>query len=377
MLFDADGRSLVDRRGDRAERLGKIDPAQSGRRLRDAAIRPHPDRRRDVTALPPSARPVSMVFQENNLFAHLDVEKNVGLGRSPALRLTAGDRQPWPKRCRAPGSPARRSACRANCPAASASASRWPACSSAIARCCFSTSLSPRSARRLREDMLDLLVGVQAERRMTVLFVTHQPEDARRVADNIVFLEDGTVAASGPTRRFLRRGWTGSVPALYRSGRHDAITRICPEADIIYNQTACWAILCYWPDQREYGTSGHTVACRRDLRRIINERKPFCRSAQNRSGPLSPAEPARASCAAAGLSRLLAGCQVFPAVGGDQSRNRPSGLPTSPVTVDSVSRNDRLAELAQGPASAHPGHLWRRIFRSRSWSAWSPRSSAT
>ena len=48
---------------------------------------------RDVTALPPSARPVSMVFQENNLFAHLDVEKNVGLGRSPALRLTAEDRR--------------------------------------------------------------------------------------------------------------------------------------------------------------------------------------------------------------------------------------------------------------------------------------------
>ena len=45
----------------------------------------------DVTALPPAARPVSMVFQENNLFAHLDVGKNVGLGRSPSLRLTAAD----------------------------------------------------------------------------------------------------------------------------------------------------------------------------------------------------------------------------------------------------------------------------------------------
>ena len=38
----------------------------------------------DVTALPPAARPVSMVFQENNLFSHLDVAANVGLGRSPA-----------------------------------------------------------------------------------------------------------------------------------------------------------------------------------------------------------------------------------------------------------------------------------------------------
>ena len=47
---------------------------------------------RDVTALPPAERPVSMVFQENNLFAHLTVEDNVGLGISPALKLAAADR---------------------------------------------------------------------------------------------------------------------------------------------------------------------------------------------------------------------------------------------------------------------------------------------
>ncbi|RUV09122.1 ATP-binding cassette domain-containing protein, partial [Mesorhizobium sp. M7A.T.Ca.TU.009.01.3.1] len=46
----------------------------------------------DVSAEPASARPVSMVFQENNLFAHLSVEQNVGLGRSPSLGLTEADR---------------------------------------------------------------------------------------------------------------------------------------------------------------------------------------------------------------------------------------------------------------------------------------------
>ncbi|TIS00058.1 MAG: ATP-binding cassette domain-containing protein, partial [Mesorhizobium sp.] len=45
----------------------------------------------NVDNAPPSARPVSMVFQENNLFAHLSVEGNVGLGRSPSLKLTADD----------------------------------------------------------------------------------------------------------------------------------------------------------------------------------------------------------------------------------------------------------------------------------------------
>src|SRR5690606_954479 len=45
----------------------------------------------DVTAASPAARPVSMVFQENNLFAHLDVRSNVGLGRSAAMRLSPAD----------------------------------------------------------------------------------------------------------------------------------------------------------------------------------------------------------------------------------------------------------------------------------------------
>lgn len=40
----------------------------------------------------PAERPVTMVFQENNLFAHLDVFSNIGLGRSPALKLTEQDK---------------------------------------------------------------------------------------------------------------------------------------------------------------------------------------------------------------------------------------------------------------------------------------------
>ena len=40
---------------------------------------------------------------------------------------------------------------------------------------------------------------------MTTLLVTHQPEDARRVADDIVFLEDGAVAAAGDNAVVLRK----------------------------------------------------------------------------------------------------------------------------------------------------------------------------
>src|SRR5690606_15306925 len=48
---------------------------------------------RDVTGLAPQHRPVTMVFQDNNLFAHLDVGSNVGLGLSPNLSLDAAMRR--------------------------------------------------------------------------------------------------------------------------------------------------------------------------------------------------------------------------------------------------------------------------------------------
>lgn len=41
-----------------------------------------------VTYEPPKSRPISILFQENNLFNHLTVYQNLGLGLSPKLKLT-------------------------------------------------------------------------------------------------------------------------------------------------------------------------------------------------------------------------------------------------------------------------------------------------
>ena len=45
-----------------------------------------------------------------------------------------------------------------------------------------------------------------------VLFVTHQPEDAERIARSVVFLEDGRVAATGDASDFF----SGSGPEAFR-----------------------------------------------------------------------------------------------------------------------------------------------------------------
>jgi len=167
---------------------------------------------RDLTAAPPSARPVSMVFQENNLFAHLTVADNVGLGRSPALKLTHGDRGAIADALHRTGLAGKEQ----RLPRELSGGERQRV---ALARALVRdrpvllldepfASLGPA----LRDDMLDLVDALQAEQRMTVLFVTHQPDDARRIAHRVVFLEDGKVAAAGPAGDFF----AGAGPAAFR-----------------------------------------------------------------------------------------------------------------------------------------------------------------
>ena len=47
----------------------------------------------DVTILKPAQRPVTSLFQEHNLFAHLTAAQNVGLGLDPGLRLDSAQQQ--------------------------------------------------------------------------------------------------------------------------------------------------------------------------------------------------------------------------------------------------------------------------------------------
>jgi len=177
----------------------------------------------DLTTAAPAQRPVSMIFQENNLFAHLTVAQNVGLGRSPALKLDDADRRAVAEALARTGLTGKEE----RLPRELSGGERQRV---ALARVLVRdrpvllldepfASLGPA----LREDMLDLLRDLQAERRMTILFVTHQPEDAERVADKVVFLENGTVAARGPASRFFGP----DAPKAFRlyAGKPEALPR--------------------------------------------------------------------------------------------------------------------------------------------------------
>jgi thiamine transport system ATP-binding protein len=160
----------------------------------------------DVTRLGPAERPVSMVFQENNLFAHLDIRTNVGLGLDPGLKLGA---KGWLEveaalaRVGLPGFGKRRPG-----ELSGGERQRVAIARSLVRRRPVLLLDEPFAALGpgLKADMLALIRALHGETGMTVLMVTHQPADAVAIADREIFVREGRIAASGPAEGFFQRG---------------------------------------------------------------------------------------------------------------------------------------------------------------------------
>lgn len=165
----------------------------------------------NVTDLPPSRRPVTFLFQDNNLFSHLSVADNVGLGISPALRLTSADHIQISASLERLGilELAKR------LPGALSGGERQRA---ALARALVQNnpvllldepfaSLGPG----LRQELTGLVGELHKEKRMTALIATHQPAELLSIADAYCFLEAGQVREYGPLSG-LRSD--GASPAL-------------------------------------------------------------------------------------------------------------------------------------------------------------------
>ena len=157
----------------------------------------------DVTRLHPSIRPVTMLFQDHNLFSHLDAAANVGLGIHPGLRLTTADRE----RVEAALAQVGLAGLAQRLPSQLSGGERQRV---ALARSLVRdrpvllldepfAALGPA----LRREMLDLVRALQVDRKLTVLLVSHQPEDALYAATRTAFVHDGQVLQVGATRDLL------------------------------------------------------------------------------------------------------------------------------------------------------------------------------
>ncbi|MEY1424740.1 thiamine ABC transporter ATP-binding protein ThiQ [Morganella morganii] len=162
----------------------------------------------DHTRTPPASRPVSMLFQENNLFAHLTAEQNIALGFHPGMKLNAEQKvqlaqiaeqvslTPLLKRLPSQLSGGQRQRV-------------------ALARCLVRSQPvllldEPFSALdpALRNEMLTLLETICDSRQLTLMMVSHNTDDAARIAPRAMVVDNGTIAFDGSTTALV----SGEVP---------------------------------------------------------------------------------------------------------------------------------------------------------------------
>lgn len=157
----------------------------------------------NLTHLLPSSRPLTILFQDNNLFEHLTIWDNVALGLRGTLHLSYQDRQlveqaltwvgleNWERKKPLEISLAQQQRI-------------------SIARCILQrrplfllddpfSMLPPHE----RYQILNLIRDIHIKLGLTTLMVTHYPEDALFITQKTLFISQGKVIAAGHTKNVL------------------------------------------------------------------------------------------------------------------------------------------------------------------------------
>lgn len=151
----------------------------------------------NLLPLPPAKRPITTLFQDNNLFWHLTVYQNIAIGLAPSLKLTTQQQALVQEVARQVGIESLLNR-------APNSLSGGQQQRVGLARCLARRQPillldEPFSALdpALRFELLTLLRQQTDQLGLTVLMVTHHPEEAARIADQIIFIHNGTIVEHG------------------------------------------------------------------------------------------------------------------------------------------------------------------------------------
>ena len=166
---------------------------------------------RPIQQLAVAQRPVSIVFQQHNLFPHLDLYTNVAIGVDPSLRLQPAQVQAVRDALarlgleglqrRKPGELSGGQRQRVTLARALVRQRKILLLDEAFA------ALGPAQ----RTELIELVRQLVREQGMTALLVSHQPGDAMVASERTAFICDGRVAALAPTETMLQRP---ELPAL-------------------------------------------------------------------------------------------------------------------------------------------------------------------
>jgi len=151
----------------------------------------------DMAGLSPGERPLTYIFQDHNLFAHLDVRTNIALGISPRLKLTPEQTLEIPEALAKVGL----AGFEKRMPQALSGGERQ--------RVAFARALvrhrpfllldEPFASldEDLRRAMGDLVIELQRETGMMVLMISHDIREITRIAGRVIEIWDGRIAFSG------------------------------------------------------------------------------------------------------------------------------------------------------------------------------------
>lgn len=157
----------------------------------------------NILSQPAGKRPLSILFQDQNLFPHLSINQNVGLGLRSDLRLSPEQKRQIDEvleRVGLQGMGERRPA----------QLSGGQASRAALARVMLRARPillldEPFSALgpAMKDEMLELLTDFTGKAGTLTLMVTHDPDDARHFADRVSLVADGSASTPCPTAEIL------------------------------------------------------------------------------------------------------------------------------------------------------------------------------
>lgn len=157
----------------------------------------------DISNLAPGDRPLSIIFQDNNLFPHMSVFQNVAVGLQPSMRLADSEKETVVEALNQVG--------------LAGMEHRMPSTLSGgqLGRVALARVLvrrrplllldEPFSALgpALKGEMLELVAELAKASNATLLMVTHDPDDALRIAEQTVLVARGVAHPPEPTQELL------------------------------------------------------------------------------------------------------------------------------------------------------------------------------
>ncbi len=157
----------------------------------------------NITGLSPGERPISVLFQDHNLFPHLNVEKNISIGLKANLKLKPNEQEKVFETIRKVGlekyitkKPSELSGGQRTRIALARVMLR---CKPLLLLDEVFLGLGPA----LRLEMLGLIMDFVQEENMTLLMVTHDINDAIKLNQKIIFVHDGQVVSPMDIAKFL------------------------------------------------------------------------------------------------------------------------------------------------------------------------------